>query len=134
MSRRRRLFVFCLVGIMALTAATAWAEKGGGDSPAAVVPPRVPGQYLSLPATVFQPGQAVTVTWRNTPGNAQDWITFVPAGVSDRKWGKWTYLKGRTAGSFTVRNLRPGAYQVRLYFNWPKGGFKVIERLSFKVQ
>jgi hypothetical protein len=133
MTGRLKLIVWCLVGIIALTVGPALAQKGGGDSPAAVVPPRVPGKYLSLSAMVYQPGQPVTVTWRNTPGGAKDWITFVKAGSSDRRWGKWTYLKGHTSGRFTVRNLPPGAYEVRLYFNWPQGGFKVIERLSFRV-
>jgi len=122
--------VGCLVALC-LVAGPVLAQKG--DSPAAVVPPRLPGRYLSLPAVVFQPGQPVVITWRNTPGNAKDWVTVVPAGTSDRKWGKWTYLKGQTSGTFTVRGLPAGAYEARLYFNWPKGGFNVIERLSFRV-
>jgi len=123
--------VGCLVALC-LVAGPVLAQKG--DSPAAVVPPRLPGRYLSLPAVVFQPGQPVVITWRNTPGNAKDWVTVVPAGTSDRKWGKWTYLRGRTAGAFAVRGLPAGAYEARLYFNWPKGGFNVIERLRFTVQ
>ncbi len=126
--------VTVVAGLVALCLAAGPVLAQKGDSPAAVVPPRVPGRYLSLPAVVFPPGQPVAISWRNTPGNAQDWITVVPAGTSDRKWGRWTYLRGRTSGRFVVRGLPAGVYEARLYFNWPKGGFKVIERLRFTVQ
>jgi hypothetical protein len=83
---------------------------------------------------VFPAGRPVTVAWRNTSGNPRDWITFVRAGASDQTWGKWTYLKGQATGRFTVTNLPPGKYEVRLYFNWPRGGYNVVERLSFTVR
>ncbi|MFH1090664.1 MAG: hypothetical protein V1742_03740, partial [Pseudomonadota bacterium] len=93
----------------------------------------VRGKYLTVPAAVVPAGQLFTVGWSGTPGNAQDWITVVPAGTPLNQWGAWTYLKGQTSGVFQVGGLAPGNYELRLYYDWPKGGFNVIERLSFRA-
>lgn len=92
------------------------------------------GDYMSLAAAEYAVGKTVTITWFNTPGNAQDWITVVKVGTSDKKWGKWTYLKSQKKGIYEVKGLSSGKYEARLYYNYPKGGFKVIERLNFSVK
>jgi hypothetical protein len=58
----------------------------------------------------------------------------VPVGTPDKEWGQWTYLKGRSAGTFAVQVHNPGKYEARIYFDWPKGGFKVKERMKFVVR
>ena len=92
------------------------------------------GDYMSLTAAEFAAGKTVVVTWFNTPGNAQDWITVVKAGTAEKEWGKWTYLKSQKAGTYEVKGLTAGKYEARLYYDYPKGGFKVIERLNFSVK
>ena len=96
--------------------------------------PSVKSDYLALASDVFAQGVEISVNWRNTPGNAQDWITVVTTGTPEDQYGKWAYLKGQSSGAFQVTGLGPGDYEVRLYFDWPKGGFKVIDRVSFKVR
>jgi len=91
------------------------------------------GQHLSLPATKFSTGSPVVLSWSNTPGNQQDWVTVVPVGTPDDKWGQWTYTQGKPSGKFTLTGLSAGEYEARLYYNWPAGKFKVIERLKFSV-
>jgi len=95
---------------------------------------QVRGQHLSLPSAVIPPGSPVELSWFDTPGNQQDWLTVVPVGTPDDKWGNWTYTKGRRSGTFTITNLSPGNYEARLYYNWPAGKFKVIERLKFTIR
>jgi len=92
------------------------------------------GDYMSLAKGVFAAGEAVVVSWFKTPGNQQDWITVVKVGTPDTDWGKWTYLKGARSGDFKVKGLAAGDYEARLYYDYPKGGFKVIERLLFAVK
>jgi hypothetical protein len=92
------------------------------------------GKYMSLTAGSFAKGKTVAISWFNTPGNQQDWITVVKAGKSDKDWGKWTYLKAKKSGKYDVKGLAAGSYEVRLYFNYPDGGFKVHERLKFTVK
>ncbi len=89
---------------------------------------------MSLAKGIFKAGEAVAVTWFKTPGNQQDWITVVKVGTADTAWGKWTYLKGAKSGKYEVKGLAAGDYEARLYYDYPKGGFKVIERLLFTVK
>lgn len=91
------------------------------------------GDHLSVPAATIS-GSSVVVSWRGTPGNAQDWVTVVKSGTPDKEWAQWTYTKGAKAGSFTVKGLVTGRYEARLYYNWPDGGFEVIERVAFSVK
>ena len=85
----------------------------------------------SLSATLVK--KTVKVHWQGTPGNQQDWITVVPADTPDDVWGNWIYLKGKTSGTFVVQDLAPGKYEARLYLDWPKGKFNVVERAAFSV-
>ncbi len=78
-------------------------------------------------------GETVIVTYENLPGNSQDWISVTSASKPDNQYGKWTYTKGNKNGTFQVRDLPPGQYQARLYFNWPSGQFNVQGRYSFEV-
>jgi hypothetical protein len=77
--------------------------------------------------------KTVKVHWQGTPGNQQDWITVVPAGTPDDVWGNWVYLKGKTSGTFVVQDLAPGQYEARLYLDWPKGKFNVVQRGALPV-
>jgi hypothetical protein len=92
------------------------------------------GKYMSLTAAQFAAGSAVMVTWFNTPGNAQDWITVAKAGTPAKEWGKWTYLKSKKMGTYEVKGLAAGNYEARLYFDYPKGGFTIQETLKFSVK
>lgn len=91
-------------------------------------------RHLSISKPGPGQGAGVTVHWKGTPGNAQDWVAVVPKGASEREWGRWTYLGGRSSGSFQVSGLSPGAYEARLYLDWPKGGYTVVERVAFRVE
>ena len=82
----------------------------------------------------FAPGGGVVVSWRDTPGNAQDWVSIRPLGAPDDEYGAtWSYTEGARAGSRGFGPLPPGEYEVRLYHDWPNGGFTVQERLRFRV-
>jgi len=100
------------------------------DPPAMVVNE---GRYLSVPGLVSR-GSPVVIKWFGAPGNMQDWITVVPQGTPDKEWGQWMYLKGKTSGTFAAQIPEPGKYEVRIYFDWPNGGFKVVERMKFVVR
>jgi hypothetical protein len=119
-----------LVEKLANNAPSKTAEKKVIEPPK---PKVLQGIYLSLPTDKIAPGLPIHLRWNNTPGNKNDWVTIVPLGTPDNKWGKWTYLKGRVTGTFTVTGLAPGDYEARLYYDWPKGKFNVIERLRFKI-
>lgn len=67
------------------------------------------------------PAGEVVVHWRETPGN-------------DSYGSTWTYTQGQRSGSRDFGRLPPGEYEVRLYHDWPNGGFNVQERIRFRVE
>lgn len=76
----------------------------------------------------------VVVRWREMPGSATDWIAVQPANAADDSYGStWTYTEGHREGTFDAGKLAPGDYEVRVYFDWPAGGFTVQERVGFRV-
>ena len=118
MKKVSALAAIIAVALVASIPATAMAAHGG--------------KFLSVPSAAIA-GDSVVVSWKDAPGNQQDWITVVKAGTSDKEWGKWTYLKGKKAGTYQVKGLTSGEYEARLYFDYPKGGFTVHERVKFSV-
>jgi hypothetical protein len=118
------------VTLLVLLSSPGWPVSLHAEKPH---PGRPVGKHLSIPATVFQQGTTVRVSWFDTPGNPQDWVTVVPVRARDNQWGKWTFTEGKLEGTFEVTGLEPDDYEARLYLNWPEGGFKVVERLKFTV-
>ncbi|MEB3268934.1 MAG: hypothetical protein VKJ09_10385 [Leptolyngbya sp.] len=82
----------------------------------------------------YTAGETVTVTYTGLPGNDQDWISVTPASEADDIYGEWFYTGGAKEGTYTFNGLEPGVYEVRVYFNWPDGGFEVKDRYSFAVE
>jgi hypothetical protein len=90
----------------------------------------VSGKHLSVDLA----DGGIIVHWKDTPGNAQDWVSVQPVGSADDSYGAiWAYTQGQRSGSRSFGSLAPGEYEVRLYHDWPNGGFTVRERLRFRV-
>ncbi|MEX0790623.1 MAG: hypothetical protein WD178_07610 [Actinomycetota bacterium] len=76
----------------------------------------------------------IIVSWRNTPGNNQDWVSVVPAGTADDTFeSTWTFTGGQRSGTYNAGQLADGSYEARLYLDWPSGGYNVVDRLPFTV-
>ncbi|MEO1069624.1 MAG: hypothetical protein AAFW95_10975 [Cyanobacteria bacterium J06638_6] len=92
-----------------------------------------PGGYTQL-APRHRVNQPITVQFSGLPGYAQDWITLVEAGAPDDTYGEWFYTNGQNSGSHTFSGVPAGTYEVRVYFNWPDGGYVVQERDRIVVE
>jgi hypothetical protein len=79
-------------------------------------------------------GEPVIVEFSGLPGYSQDWITVVPATASESTQGEWFYTGGMKSGNYTFSGLVPGSYEVRVYFDWPDGGYNVKQRYGFTVK
>lgn len=90
-------------------------------------------RMLRLEKSVFAPRDEIVVSFSGLPGNAQDWITVVKAADPATTFGQWFYTAGKTSGSMTFNGLPEGEYEVRLYFDWPKGQYDVQDRIRFRV-
>lgn len=95
-----------------------------------------------LPTTLYTDknsyvvGEKIVVTFRGAPtskkAKGKDWITVVPASHPANKYGEWKYTNGQYAGKMEFKTpLKPGKYEVRLYFNWPTGKYVIQRRHSF---
>jgi hypothetical protein len=58
----------------------------------------------------------------------------VQATASGSTKGEWFYTGGMKSGSYTFGGLQPGRYEVRVYFDWPDGGYKVKASYGFTVE
>src|SRR5215467_3784439 len=99
---------------------------GGGVSGSQ--PLTVTGPALAVSSTQALPGDPVTVTLTNGPGNPNDYLVLAPVGAPDTTRSPFTYLgaavtyiyvgAGVTTKTWTV-NLPAtlGSYEFRLYYN-----------------
>ena len=79
-------------------------------------------------------GEAVSVRLEGLPGNPQDWVTLIKASESDQTYGEWTYTGGLKTFTKQFTPTETGDYEVRVYFNWPNGGYEVKVRKPLKVK
>jgi len=73
----------------------------------------------------YRPGEPITVYFDGMPGNKQDWITIVPEGTPANKYKQWFYTHGKRNGALNFNGLPAGKYELRVYYNWPSGGYNI---------
>jgi hypothetical protein len=58
----------------------------------------------------------------------------VSSSASKETYGEWYYLDGKKEGEleFTAPTA-PGSYDVRLYYNWPDGGYEIQRQIQFSL-
>jgi hypothetical protein len=74
---------------------------------------------VTLAKSSIKSGEAFQVSWKRSPGNAQDWIGIYKAGVADtHSYLMWLYTKGAIDGEVTFdKKLPPGQYVAKLLVN-----------------
>ncbi|MBF0337198.1 MAG: hypothetical protein HQL05_05140 [Nitrospirae bacterium] len=82
----------------------------------------------------YQPYEPIVVQYSALPGNAQDWLTIVQSSAPTNSYKQWFYTNGQTEGSYQFNGLPTGDYEVRLYYDWPRGGYNLIKRHRFNVK
>lgn len=93
---------------------------GGGSSAAFAISVLQP--EISVSTTAAEPGEVVTVTLINSPGNQWDWMVLVPTGAPSSNWLRMTFVPAyetgmtwnvampTTAGEYEVRLLEDNTY------------------------
>jgi TolB-like protein len=89
---------------------------------------------INLNKEVFSANENVIIEYSGMPGNQHDWITLAEASKPDTEWGNWFYTQGQKNGQYTYSGLKPGIYEIRIYYNWPAGGYVVRKRTKFTVK
>lgn len=96
--------------------------------------PALAGGVLKLDKTTFKVNEPIVVHFAGLPGNKQDWITIVKMPSKNAKWEEWYYTKGQKSGDMKFKGLKPGNYEIRLLYDYPKGGDKVHFKVPFTVK
>lgn len=76
-------------------------------------------------------GGRITVQLHPRPGGQSDWVTFVPASTPDSTHGPWAFRGTGRSATFVAG--APGDHEVRLYHDWPRGRYNVVERRRVRV-
>ncbi len=93
---------------------------------------------LLLPKTTFVPGDAISITFTNGPGNAKDWVGLFAADAANSAPLARFYLDGTTSGisvktsgsvAFTTP-ARSGSYEARLFGD---DTTELLDKISFDV-
>lgn len=112
---------------------------GGAGAPKQVVeasPAPEPAKAVRVKTLKPSYGEwdSVIVEFSGLPGNSSDWINIVPVGSKNDTWGTWQYTSGKTSGQLDMGYLKAGSYEVRLYFDYPNGGYTVHDSYRFTVK
>lgn len=77
------------------------------------------GPQVTLPKTQLKSGESFQVSWKNSPGNSQDWIGIYKAGEPNtHSYITWLYTEGAIDGAVTfTQSLPPGEYVAKLLVN-----------------
>lgn len=116
---------------------TAEAADDGSDDSSAVITDDDSSRTvfkIVINKNTYTRNEGITINYSGLPGNAHDWITLVRTGTPDDTYGEWFYTNGQKSGSYTFAPQEPGDYEVRVYFNWPDGGYVVQKRIKIKVK
>jgi TolB-like protein len=89
---------------------------------------------ITTDARSYQSGARITVRYSGMKGSRFDWITLVKSSEPDTTYGEWTYTDGQKKGSYTFTAGSPGEYEIRVYFDWPVGGYLVKKRVKITVK
>ncbi len=94
------------------------------------LPLLVTGQNLSIPKTIFAPGEKIAVNYSGFQGSGKDWISIAAKGLADDKYTVWQYTPGGSSGTVTFDGMAYGEYELRGYYN---NEWTVRTRVSFRV-
>lgn len=92
------------------------------------------GTQIVLPYGMKLSGDSIRVAVTNLPGNPQDWVTLVPANASLSTVGDRHFTEGLKTGTWSFVPRKSGRYEIRVYYDWPNGGYDVKARVGFDVK
>ncbi len=101
------------------------------------VPDPKAGPQVIAPANPVQAGEPIVISWRNSPGNRQDWIGLYKADTTNtHQYITWLYTDGALDGAVTFSaekirtKLPPGDYKASLLVN---NGYEEIASTPFTI-
>ncbi|NOX72877.1 MAG: hypothetical protein GXP03_04415, partial [Alphaproteobacteria bacterium] len=75
---------------------------------------------------VFKPDEPIEVQFSGLPAMGQDWLAISALDHSPEQYFELVMLEGKPAAGQNVFTALPeGEYEVRVYLNWPDGGYNI---------
>lgn len=106
-----------------------------GEVPATTYPQYEAGKLrLSLDKRSYSSSDKIVLNYSGMPGYQNDWISLVKVSAPDDSYDQWFYTYGKTSGTYSFNPVSPGEYEIRVYFDWSRGGYIVRKRLKLTVQ
>lgn len=105
------------------------AQTSGNTQPAASPPP-----HLAVSRSTVPEGEQVEARFSNLPEQGTNWIALAAADHAPDQYFDLAMLEsGTLSGSHRFKPLPAGAYQVRLYLNWPDGGYAIEDAVDVTI-
>lgn len=93
---------------------------------------------VAMAKPVFAPGEPLTLSWSNAPGNRYDWVGIYSKGEPDNQnYIGFFYLDAAPSGTLTIgkdrlgEDLTPGDYEVRLELD---DGYAALAATDFAIK
>ncbi|MDX9746856.1 MAG: zinc ribbon domain-containing protein [Syntrophales bacterium] len=113
-------------------------DKGGKETMtrelAEEKPPVAKRVLIETDGDVYRRGEVIRVRYYDAPGYSRDWICIVPAGSRSTEAGDYQYIPKRGRGVMTFRVHSPGRYEVRAFYHYSPGVYRVTARHTFTVR
>ncbi len=84
--------------------------------------------------SIFEPGQNIMVTFSGLPAKGQDWLAISDINHKSDEYFDLVMLEGKPkSGTHSFSGLPEGNYEIRVYTNWPDGGYHIAAKIPIKV-
>ncbi len=94
----------------------------------------ISGINLKFAKPMVKPDDKITVTFSGLPAKGQDWLALSDINHGPDEYFDMVMLEGQPqSGSHTFKGLPEGKYEVRVYTDWPDGGYTVVAKAAIRV-
>lgn len=91
-------------------------------------------KHIKVATSEPSSGSTISFEYSDMPGHQGDWIALTKANLADDNYGEYFYPYGKKSGTHKFSSVPAGDYEIRVYYDWPSGGYNVQDRLKLKVR
>lgn len=91
-------------------------------------------QIIKTDKDTYDYGERIRVQYFKAPGHSRDWICIVPEGSRNTYAGDYQYIPRRGEGVLTFASPSPGKYEVRAFYRYIPGRYRITARYNFTVE
>ncbi len=104
------------------------------NMPAAAQPAPSSGPSVEPTLQAVFLGNGIDVRFSGLPANGQDWLAIAGKGQGAKQYFELVMLENRPRdGVHQFKPLPEGEYEIRLYTNWPEGGYNIVASSKVRV-